>query len=70
MEFPSEQLGDRIMQVNAIPEYNEFQEMESVLVVSHDITARKVIEMEIQAKNKKDQRFHQLCPADSGSHSA
>ena len=53
MDFPSEQLGDRIMQVNAIPEYNEFQEIESVLVVSHDITSRKVIEMEIQASNKK-----------------
>ena len=53
MEFPSEQLGDRVMQVNAIPEYNEMQEIESVLVVSHDITSRKIIEMEIQAKNKK-----------------
>ncbi|WP_017733165.1 PAS domain S-box protein [Nafulsella turpanensis] len=53
MEFPSEQLGDRVMQVNAIPEYNEFQEIESVLVVSHDITTRKLIELEIQAKNKK-----------------
>ncbi len=53
MDFPSEQLGNRIMQVNAIPEYNEFQEIESVLVVSHDITSRKVIELEIQASNKK-----------------
>lgn len=53
MDFPSEQLGDRIMQVNAIPEYNEFQEIESVLVVSHDITSRKLIELEIQASNKK-----------------
>ena len=53
LNFPSEQLGDRIMQVNAIPEYNDIQELESVLVVSHDITERKLIELEIQAKNKK-----------------
>ncbi len=44
-------LGERIMQVNAIPEYNE-DSMESVLVVSHDITDRKIIELEIQSKNK------------------
>jgi PAS domain S-box-containing protein len=53
MEFPTQQLGERVMQVNAIPEFNEFQELESVLVVSHDITDRKLIELEIQAKNKK-----------------
>ena len=53
MDFPSEPLGDRIMQVNAIPEYNEDEVIESVLVVSHDITSRKLIELEIQSKNKK-----------------
>ncbi|MBW3544270.1 MAG: PAS domain S-box protein [Bacteroidetes bacterium] len=53
MDFPTEQLGDRVMQVNAIPEYNDLQEMESVLVVSHDITELKLIEQEVQAKNKK-----------------
>jgi PAS domain S-box-containing protein len=52
MDFPSE-MGKRVMQVNAIPEYDEKQELESVLVVSHDITERKVIELEIQNKNKK-----------------
>ncbi|MEJ2004841.1 MAG: PAS domain S-box protein, partial [Cyclobacteriaceae bacterium] len=52
MDFPSE-MGERIMQVNAIPEYDENESLESVLVVSHDITERKVIEMEIQNKNKK-----------------
>ncbi len=52
MDFPSE-MGDRIMQVNAIPEYDENEALESVLVVSHDITERKVIELEIQNKNKK-----------------
>ncbi|MBL3656462.1 SpoIIE family protein phosphatase [Fulvivirga sediminis] len=52
MDFPSE-MGDRVMQVNAIPEYDESEVLESVLVVSHDITDRKIIELEIQNKNKK-----------------
>jgi PAS domain S-box-containing protein len=52
MDFPSE-MGKRVMQVNAIPEYDEKDKLESVLVVSHDITDRKIIEMEIQNKNKK-----------------
>ncbi len=45
--------GGRVMQVNAIPEYNEENMMESVLLVSHDITERKQIEREIESKNKK-----------------
>ncbi|NJN26517.1 MAG: PAS domain S-box protein [Cyclobacteriaceae bacterium] len=52
MDFPSI-LGDRVMQVNAIPEYDEENTLESVLVVSHDITERKQIELEIQSKNRK-----------------
>ena len=52
MPFPSV-LGKRVMQVNAIPEYNESDQLESVLVVSHDITERKMIELEVQEKNKK-----------------
>jgi PAS domain S-box-containing protein len=52
MTFPSV-LGKRVMQVNAIPEYNESEKLESVLVVSHDITERKMIELEVQEKNKK-----------------
>jgi PAS domain S-box-containing protein len=52
MDFPSE-VGKRVMQVNAIPEYDENENLESVLVVSHDITERKQIELEIQNKNKK-----------------
>lgn len=52
MDFPTDQ-GKRIMQVNAIPEYDEQKNIESVLVVSHDITERKEIELEIQNKNKK-----------------
>ncbi|MBS1488181.1 MAG: PAS domain S-box protein [Bacteroidetes bacterium] len=52
MDFPSE-LGNRVMQVNAIPEFDDQKNIESVLVVSHDITERKEIELEIQNKNKK-----------------
>ena len=52
MDFPSE-IGKRVMQVNAIPEFDESEKLESVLVVSHDITERKLIELEIQNKNKK-----------------
>jgi PAS domain S-box-containing protein len=52
MDFPTEQ-GNLIMQVNAIPEFDDNKNLESVLVVSHDITERKMIEVEIQNKNKK-----------------
>jgi PAS domain S-box-containing protein len=52
MDFPSD-MGKRVMQVNAIPEFDEHNKLESVLVVSHDITERKLIELEIQNKNKK-----------------
>jgi PAS domain S-box-containing protein len=52
MDFPS-QLGKRVMQVNAIPEFDETKKLESVLVVSHDITERKMIELDIHEKNKK-----------------
>ena len=52
MDFPST-MGTRIMQVNAIPEFDEVNKLESVLVVSHDITERKMIELDIQNKNKK-----------------
>jgi serine phosphatase RsbU (regulator of sigma subunit) len=41
------------MQVNAIPEYNESREVESILVVSNDITERKEAELEILSINKK-----------------
>ncbi len=44
--------GKHIMQVNAIPEYND-NILESVLMVAHDITERKEAELEIQDKNKK-----------------
>ena len=52
IDFPSE-MGDRVMNVNAIPEFDEDEKLESVLVVSHDITDRKLIELEVQNKNRK-----------------
>ncbi len=52
MDFPSV-MGERVMQVNAIPEYNDHNNMESVLLVSHDITERKIIELEISQKSRK-----------------
>ncbi|MDX2196073.1 MAG: PAS domain S-box protein [Cytophagales bacterium] len=52
MTFPS--LTDSlVMNVNAIPEYNDDKSIESVLLVSNDITERKKAELEIQSKNKK-----------------
>ncbi len=45
--------GVRIMEIKAIPEFNEEQELESVLFVAHDLTEVKVIEQEIKEKNKK-----------------
>jgi len=44
--------GIRIMQVNAIPEFNDENELESILIVSHDITEQKSIEQELITKNK------------------
>ncbi|WP_448518197.1 PAS domain S-box protein [Rhodoflexus sp.] len=52
MPFPA-LTGNRIMQVNAIPEQNENNEIESVLIVSHDITENKEAEMEILSINRK-----------------
>lgn len=44
--------GDRIMKVNAIPEFAENGETESVLFACHDITEAKAREGLIQKKNK------------------
>ncbi len=52
MEFPTA-MGDRVMQVNAIPEFDEENALESILMVSHDITERKQFELEIESKNRK-----------------
>jgi PAS domain S-box-containing protein len=45
--------GLRIMEIKSIPEFNEDQELESVLYVAHDLTEVKLIEQEIKEKNKK-----------------
>lgn len=47
-----EKLSERIMSIDAIPEFNE-NELETVLFVGHDITEAKRIAREIQDKNKK-----------------
>jgi len=44
--------GNKIMQVNAIPEFQENGDVESVLFVCHDITEAKNREELIQKKNK------------------
>jgi len=51
MVFPSPD-GNRIMHVNAIPEFSENGEAESVLFVCHDITEAKAREELIRKKNK------------------
>ena len=52
MDFPTSS-GDKIMQVNAIPEMDADEKLETVLVVMHDITERKQQEIIIQQTNKK-----------------
>lgn len=49
--FPTS-TDNRIVQFNAIPEFNKEHEMETILFVAHDITERKQIEIEIEKKNK------------------
>lgn len=51
MTFPTPS-GNKIMHVNAIPEFNENGESESVLFVCHDITEAKSREELIRKKNK------------------
>ena len=46
-------LGERIMQIKAIPELNDEKVLESVLFVAHDMTEIKRIEQDIKEKNKK-----------------
>jgi PAS domain S-box-containing protein len=43
---------ERIVQFNAIPEYNKENELETILFVAHDITEQKQIQLEIEEKNK------------------
>ena len=42
-----------VMHINVMPEYSEDGKMDTVLMVSHDITERKKIELLIQDKNEK-----------------
>lgn len=49
--FPTN-FGDRIMRVNAIPEFSDDKELETILFVAHDITEQKKIEQEIKEKNR------------------
>lgn len=50
--FPSLD-GEKIMTINAMPEYGEDKTIDSVLLVSHDITEQKRAELDIRDKNKK-----------------
>jgi len=51
--FPIDETeNERIVQLNAIPELNELNELETVLFVAHDITEQKQIQLEIEKKNK------------------
>ncbi len=43
---------ERIMSIDAIPEFSEDKDLETILVVAHDITEQKAIENEIVHKNK------------------
>ena len=52
VNFPSIS-GERIMQLNGIPEHDENGNVESTLLVSHDITEQKLIETEIKNTNQK-----------------
>ena len=44
---------NRIFQLQGIPEFDTQNELESVLVISHDVTEEKLIEREIKEKNKQ-----------------
>lgn len=50
--FSSKEMGEVIMHLTAIPEFNE-NELETILLVGHDVTEAKRIEMEIHEKNQK-----------------
>ncbi|MCF0190600.1 MAG: SpoIIE family protein phosphatase [Marinilabiliaceae bacterium] len=45
----------RILEIKAIPEFGESEEIESILFTAHDVTELKKIEQEIKEKNKKIQ---------------
>lgn len=45
----------RVLEIKAIPEFGENDDLESVLFAAHDVTELKLIEQEIKDKNKKIQ---------------
>ncbi|NPA36446.1 MAG: PAS domain S-box protein [Chlorobi bacterium] len=45
--------GERVMEIKGIPEYNDDNDLESILFVAHDITEIKIIEQQLKEKNKK-----------------
>ncbi len=45
--------GERVMEIKAIPEFDDSKQLESILFVAHDMTELKKIEQEIKEKNKK-----------------
>ncbi len=49
--FPTN-FGDRIMQVNAIPEFSDDKDLETILFAAHDITEQKKTEEEVKEKNR------------------
>jgi len=52
INFPT--IGEeKIMNINAIPEFNDEKKIETILFVLHDITEQKQIELMILDKNKK-----------------
>jgi len=51
-DFPSVE-ERKVMLINAIPEFSEERELETILIVAHDITEQKKIEEIIKDKNKK-----------------
>lgn len=51
--FFETEVDEFIMQVNAIPEFDKNKNLETVLIVSHDITKRKKQEILIQDTNQK-----------------
>ncbi len=52
IDFPHEN-EKRVMNLNAIPEFNEDGRMETILFILHDITELKKIEEEVKEKNAK-----------------
>jgi PAS domain S-box-containing protein len=52
--FMGEKKGDRVLSINVIPEFQD-NELETILLVGHDITEAKRIEREINITNRKIQ---------------